>query len=183
MRETTNVSNSGSSGPIDLRGRSGQRESQTCRLSVLRRGSTYLFDMADLDSYRRTVQAATDSVVKSLLQARHWEDCSFINLPISYPGGGDVTIKVTLNRSGFRVSDNGFAFREAEAYGLNEEKFSYVLSKIVAGTDLNKSQRTIYLDTDFSTLYGAICEVASASWRAAERIASNNEDDDEDDAS
>lgn len=48
---------------------------------------------------------------------------TFVHLPIFYPSGAAATVLVSAEGSAFRVSDAGFAYREAELVG-GERGFS-----------------------------------------------------------
>ena len=56
-------------------------------------------------------------IAPKLVSCRNWGDASFISLPMVYPSGSFVTVRMTHISGGIRVSDSGFAYREAESFG------------------------------------------------------------------
>ena len=133
--------------------------------------------MTTLDRLDGTVQAAVDQVASGLVAVSHWPDCSFINLPMSYPDGSDVTVKITRIAGGFRVSDNEFAFREAETYGLDRIAFAKMADAWLGEGDVGRLRQAVFLDACGDTLHNAVCEVAAASWRLAHQAIRPPEED------
>src|SRR3546814_17256881 len=64
-----------------------------------------------------TTCAAIESVVKLLVEFRQVGASSYINMPLLYPDGSCVTLRIDRLSDRFRVSDNGFAYREIEDLG------------------------------------------------------------------
>ncbi len=123
-----------------------------------------------------TVKAAVDDLV--LLQ---WKAGSaFVNLPFSYATGSSVTVMISPASGGYRVSDNGFAYREIEGIG-KEKSFAKLAPQIMQDSNLQKNTRVIFTDVPFSGLHSAISEVAIASWRVVDRVFSalGNAEEDE----
>lgn len=126
--------------------------------------------MANIAVRDSSFEAAIENAVRQLVSVRHWGSAAYINLPIYYPSGTAVAVKVEPSRSGFRVSDGSLAYREIEQIG-GERGFAnnarILASEIGAITD----KRSIYLDCDPEGLAGAIADIAEASARIAHKIA------------
>lgn len=126
--------------------------------------------MAALVKPDRSLKATVDAVVKDLVRASHNRDSSYVSLPLIYPGGSSVTLKIDRTAHGLRVSDNGFGFRELEAVGA-DSSFARAASRFVADDDLALNKRAIFVDVpDEDQLLRAICDVGSASWRTVDAI-------------
>lgn len=116
------------------------------------------------------VAEVVKGVLPDLVSARHWRDSSFVNLPLLYPGGDSVTVKVDRAEGGhYRVSDSGFAYREAESIGA-QISFGRVLTNVVEAESLQRTSRTVYVEVPSDQLFRAICDVGAASWRVAEKV-------------
>ncbi len=61
-----------------------------------------------------TVAEAVQSTARDLVRAQQIGESWYINLPILYPDGSYITVRVDQTPGGIRVSDDGFAFCEAE---------------------------------------------------------------------
>src|SRR5215469_16511632 len=109
------------------------------------------------------VSRTVEEAVRDLLQVRHWGDSSFISLPLIYPSGAFVTVKVDQSKGGFLVSDNGFAYREVEALGA-QRSFSKTAQTIAGYDQLSVGKRVIFVEGASETeLVRAVCDVAKAS--------------------
>ena len=89
-----------------------------------------------------------------------------------------MTVRVDRVAAGFRISDNGFAYREAECAGT-EAAFARISKLIVDISDLQKNARSVFVDVSEEELYRAVCDVGAASWKIAEKLCAPNEDDEE----
>lgn len=121
---------------------------------------------------RTTTQDVTEAVeaaVRDLLHVRVWGQATFVQVPLLYPSGSFVTVKIDLVPTGFRVSDNGFAYREAEMLGAGRS-FSATAMKIAAYDELQVGKRSIYADVGAEDLTRAICDVAKATCRVADKV-------------
>lgn len=133
--------------------------------------------MKTLDESGGSVHAAVESILGTLTAVRHWPDCSFVNLPLIYPGGDNVTVRIDRVKGGFRVSDNGFAFRQAEAFG-SEDSFARLAKLVVDEVEIERGSQAIFADVEIEALYSAVCDVSAASWRVAERLCVEADEDD-----
>lgn len=131
-------------------------------------------DAADLAS-------AVKALEGELVSASHWPDASFVRLPLVYPSGTHVTVRVErAGRGHFRVSDNGFAYRETESAGAHRS-FSRMADAIAKTEGLSKDARAVFSGASEDQLARVIMDVASASWRIADKVLDRVQDDSEDD--
>jgi len=128
--------------------------------------------LADFDS-------AVESVAKELVKA-HWHaGAHYINLPMLYPDGSSVTVRVDQPQNGIaRVSDNGFAYREVEAVGA-EASFPGTAAHVAEKRNVESNRRAVFAEAPVSQLHRAICDVAVASWEIVDRIYSRISERDE----
>jgi hypothetical protein len=118
---------------------------------------------------RVNVAEAAEAAASSLVTARRVKGSIYINLPLIYPGGGAVTVKIDPSPDGARVSDSGFAYRELESFGL-QRSFANTAANIVEAESLEVDRRAIFVDVPIEELARAICDVGIASWQVADRI-------------
>jgi hypothetical protein len=115
------------------------------------------------------IERVVEATASELVHLRNVGSSRFLNLPLVYPDGSSVTVKIDPVKGGIRVSDNGFAYREAEALGA-QRSFGQVARNIAEDHGVNANRRVIYTDATPQTLHGAITDVATASWLIASRI-------------
>lgn len=126
------------------------------------------------DDVARTVE----SVARELVRVQRVNGSSFVNLPLLYPDGSSVTVRIDQVSDGLRVSDNGFAYREAEdvnalrSFGQNRKAIADEFGVEIGG-------KAIYVDTGVDGLFEAVCDVAAASWQIAARVFSRIADENE----
>lgn len=126
--------------------------------------------------------AAVESVARDLVRLQRVNGSAFLNLPMLYPDGSSVTVRVDRVAGGLRVSDNGFAYREAEdvgairSFGQSKKGVEEEFGVAIGG-------KTIFTDTTPAGLFEAVCDVAAASWQIAARVYSRITDDSEEELS
>lgn len=125
--------------------------------------------MMSLAQTRLTASAVAHAALPELARVKNWGESSFINLPLIYPSGSAVTVKVDLVSGGIRISDNGFAFQELESIGA-ERSFPRVARSFADAEELLVGKRLIYVDVAPDQVVRAICDVAMASWRVADQV-------------
>lgn len=111
----------------------------------------------------------TSRIVPSLVSYQTWADASFISLPMVYPGGSFVTVRLTHVKDGVRVSDSGFAFKEADSFGAGRS-FPYYARSISENYDVKVGKRTVFVDVRPHEVERAIFDVSAASLAIAEKI-------------
>lgn len=126
-----------------------------------------------------TVSDVADAAARQLVSVRHCGSSTFINLPLIYPSGSFVTVKLDRVYAGFRVSDNGFAYRELESVGA-QRSFPRVAASAAEAELLECNRRAIFVEvSDASQVVRAITDVAMASWQVADRVISRIADQEE----
>lgn len=121
---------------------------------------------------RPPLKLISASIASRLVSYKFWGDAAFINLPMAYPSGAQVTVRITEAPGGFRVSDAGFAYREIESYGAGRS-FGRSVRSVVDAMDLNADRRTIYIDVPPEQVERAIFDVSAASFDVASKIVQN----------
>jgi hypothetical protein len=117
-----------------------------------------------------------EMMVHELVSVQRIASDAVINMPLLYPSGASVTVRVTPAGDVYHISDGGFAYREVEAVGA-DRSFAQVASAIVTLNELKRNSRAIFTDADRPTLFRAICDVAAASWQVVDRIYSRLPDE------
>lgn len=114
--------------------------------------------------------AVVESAVRQLVSVSNWANSSFVSLPLFYPGGGAVSVKIeSWSASEFRVSDNGFAYREVESLGA-ERSFPKTAGRIASEQGVSANRRLIYAEAGVAQLAMKIAKVAITSWQIAHHI-------------
>lgn len=114
-------------------------------------------------------QFDVESVARDLVRVREIDGSFFVNLPIIYPDGSFVTVKVDKTAGGIRVSDAGFAYREADDLNAGRS-FTRTANRVAEETGVTVANKAIFVDADIGSLERAICDVAETSWRVASAI-------------
>jgi hypothetical protein len=65
-----------------------------------------------------SLSEAVDAAVARLVSVRHADGISHVHLPIFYSSGAAVAVSAERVADGYLVTDEGFAFREAELVGM-----------------------------------------------------------------
>lgn len=120
-----------------------------------------------------SLRTAVETAASELVTVQQWGDSSLITLPLIYPSGTHVAVKIALVADGLRISDNGFAYREIEAIGA-EKSFKRVAGPIAEAAELNRNARVLYVDVPPEQLTRAICDVGLASWQVVDRVYSRH---------
>ena len=118
---------------------------------------------------QEAISVIADEVVRNLFSVRHWDDSSFINLPIAYTSGTLLTVKLDRTHNGIRVSDGGYAYRELESIGA-ERSFARTAAGAADSEGLTVTKRSVFVDVPQECLNRAICDVAMTSWSIVDKI-------------
>jgi len=124
------------------------------------------------------LQDLTDSIAPRLVSAKHWSDATFINLPMLYPSGAFVTVRLSHAKDGIRVSDSGFAYREAESFGMGRS-FARTARSLAEFYSVEVGSRSIFADVRAHEVERAIMDVSAASHATAKRILEKADDEGE----
>lgn len=121
-----------------------------------------------------------DRIASDLVRVKHTGISSYINLPLVYPSGSNVTVKIDAVEQGVRVSDAGFCFREIERLG-GERSFKRTANTFAHEAQVEVGNRTVFVDVPPEQAASAVSDVGLVSWRTAEKICtrllSDNEDE------
>jgi len=118
--------------------------------------------LADQEHLIRGVNAAVKEAVGKLVTVSYSRRGTYIHLPIFYPSGAAATVLVSDEGSDFRVSDAGFAYREAELVGV-ELGFARRAKRIAEDLGFEVSSRALSARANELQLAGTIAEVGAAS--------------------
>lgn len=127
--------------------------------------------MADQDLLHESLEGAIIEALGQLLTVQHTPAGSYVHLPMFHPSGAAATVLVTRDGADFRVSDAGFAYREAELVG-GERGFSRHARKVARDLGLEVSSRSISTRATRLQLAATIADVGSASMTVASEIVS-----------
>lgn len=107
------------------------------------------------------------AAVESLVRTSAWGNAYFINVPLTYPSGSVVGVKVTPKGGGYLVTDFGLGWREAEDYEAQRSFGAHAgRIKSLVGVEYGDNHEFHMFATE-RQLTTAIRRVAYASHRAA----------------
>ncbi|MEY9147639.1 hypothetical protein [Bradyrhizobium elkanii] len=138
--------------------------------------------MHDGDTITPAVHEAVDIAIGELVRSERIGSSWFINLPLIYPDGSFVTVRVEQRGDSFRVSDNGFTWREADDIEISKRTFGQIANAIADNVGVTISDRLLYVDVPVVMLHRAICDVAETSFRIIDRLFERAFDEEEEDA-
>ena len=123
---------------------------------------------------------AIERAVDRLVRASQVSDGFLVSLPMAYPTGTAVGIRIEPAQGGYYVSDFAMGYREAEDFGA-ERSFRYHLKKMIEGGPVEFTPgKQIRIRVNEGQLRGAIIKVANLSRDAAVKAYENAADwDDE----
>ena len=122
--------------------------------------------------------AAIGAAIGELVTGSRLVNITFVNLPMIFPSGSAVTVKIEQVSAGYRVSDSGFAYRELKSIGA-ERWFGRVSSSIAEQEQIERNRRVIYVDVAAHDLARAICDVGTSSWQIVNKIFSDLEEEEQ----
>jgi hypothetical protein len=125
--------------------------------------------MASNPSLDTRVSDAVGAAISQLMTTRSWGDSTFVTLPVFYPNGTPVTVKVEPSQVGFRVSDGGLTFRHLEQIGA-EHYFARNAPSFANEIEGFVYNRSICLDVTVGELAAAIADIADTTARMASKI-------------
>lgn len=128
------------------------------------------------------VERIVRSTAHDLVRLERINGAFFLNLPLLYPDGSFVTVRIDQMPQGIRVSDAGFAYREAEDVDAGRS-FKRTANKVAEVTGVSVGAKTLSLEVPIYDLHRAILDVAETSWRVADHICQKVFDEDEDELS
>lgn len=117
------------------------------------------------------LEEITDSLLNRIVSVQNWGDASFINMPMAYPSGAFVTVRLSWVEGALRVSDSGFAYREADSFGAGRS-FRKTAQNVADDLCVSVGKRSIFVDVQRHEIERAVMDVSAASFTVAERIVS-----------
>ena len=111
------------------------------------------------------------AILPRLVSFQEGQNAGFVTLPMLYPSGSFVTVRITYARHGIRVSDAGFAYREADSFGAGRS-FAKTAKAEGEKAHLKVGKRSIYADVAGEQVERAILDVSAASCTVAQDIIS-----------
>ncbi|WP_330083776.1 hypothetical protein [Methylocystis iwaonis] len=127
---------------------------------------------------RQPFKDAVESAAKDLVRVQEIGGSLYLNLPIIYPDGSFVTVKLDQSAGGITVSDAGFAYREAEDVGAHRS-FRRTANKIAEDYGIIVGDRAVSTEATIDQIERAVADVAMASWRIATVITEKAMEEDE----
>jgi hypothetical protein len=124
------------------------------------------------------MNAVVDAAVKEMMRVQHWGETSFVSFPIFYPSGAPVTVRIVPAVGGYRIDDNGFAYRELESVGF-ERSFPAAAGRAKQECAIEQNRRCLYVEVPSDQLERAMSDIAIASWNVADRVFGKLADHDE----
>lgn len=118
------------------------------------------------------------TTMNNLVRTRQVRGSLFCNLPLLYPDGSFVTVKIDPVAHRFRVSDAGFAYREVEDVDA-ARSFKRTAEKFAEEAGVEVGDREVFVLVSDNQLERAVCDVAEVSWRIADQICNRAFDEDE----
>jgi hypothetical protein len=116
------------------------------------------------------VAEALNKIGRDLLSFRHRSDASYVHLPLLYPSGTSVTLKITPAPGGrYRISDSGFGMEELESIGA-QSSFARTADKVIVEAGVFRDARCVFADADLDQLTSTIIDVGTSSWRIVDKI-------------
>lgn len=113
---------------------------------------------------------AVEAAVQGLVRASHVNGSTLVSLPISYPTGTAVGVRIDPAPGGYIVSDFAFGYREAESFGA-ERSFVAQVKKFLERYHLEYgSGHQIKVFARADQLRAAIKMVAAASFGTVQKV-------------
>ena len=109
-------------------------------------------------------------VVRSLLSTEKVGDQTIVRLPLIMPSGSMATVRVIENNGDFFIGDLGLSYLQAESLGL-ARNYWRVVKPIIEKYVIDRSKEELFIRVKSEDLYSGICDVAMASWQAADVLA------------
>lgn len=115
------------------------------------------------------VEDAIRKAVEDLTRAERINGVWHVHLPMLYPDGSFVTVRIDQAPGGVRVSDAGFAYGEADRVDASRS-FRRTANKIAEETGVCVGERSIFAHAHLDSIESAVIDVAETSWLVADRV-------------
>jgi hypothetical protein len=115
--------------------------------------------------------ALIENVAREIVAAEHHVGGSFIRLPMLYPSGATVVVRIEAGENRYFVSDWGLGYQETDLYGAGSfyvRHGRHIAEKSGVGFD---NQAFFVMEASREQLAGAVVTIANCSQEAAMRAA------------
>jgi hypothetical protein len=92
-----------------------------------------------------------EDIVRDLVRFERINGALFVNLPMIYPDGSFVTVRIDRSGTGYIVSDAGFTFREVGDIA-GSRSFRRAANRIAQANEVIVGERHLYVESDLDTL-------------------------------
>lgn len=130
--------------------------------------------MASKPTLDPNIYEAVQRAISEMVGVRAWGPTAYVRMPLFYPNGTQISVKVEPGPLGFRVSDGGITYRELEQIGA-ETLFNRNAKTFAAEIDAVIFKRAIMLDVTEEELGSAIADIADATARIAHKVIANEQ--------
>ncbi|MDA8231212.1 MAG: hypothetical protein M0006_07730 [Magnetospirillum sp.] len=121
-----------------------------------------------LDEHSKAFQEVVDGVARALADVRHAHGASFISLPVMYPSGSLVVVRIDPHHDGhFLVSDMGMGFEEADLMGAGR-LFAHSAPAVAVRAGIHFDRQTFSVGVRQEQLVGAVSVIAACSQEAVQ---------------
>lgn len=121
-----------------------------------------------LDESGIAFREVVDGVARALADTRHERDASFIHLPVMYPSGSMVVVRIDPHHDGhYLVSDMGLGFQEADLLGAGKV-FVHSAPAVGIRAGIHFDHQTFSLGVRREQLIGAVSAIAACSQEAVQ---------------
>lgn len=121
-----------------------------------------------LDEQSVAFREVVDSAARALADTRHERQASFINLPVMYPSGSMVVVRIDPHHDGcFLVSDIGLGFQEADLMGAGKI-YAHSAPAVAVRAGVHFDHQAFSLGVRQDQLAGAVAVIAACSQEAVQ---------------
>jgi hypothetical protein len=120
------------------------------------------------DEHNNAFREVVDGVARALVDVRQANGASFISLPVLYPGGSLVVVRIDPHHDGhYLVSDMGMGFQEAELMGAGR-LFAHSAPSVAVRSGVHFDRQTFSIGVRRERLVGAVSVIAACSQEAVQ---------------
>lgn len=129
--------------------------------------------MARLDKRDDAFRDVVNGLAQDLVQVNYEHASAYINLPLLYPSGSHVTVRINqLNDECFSVSDAGIGFDEADLACIGDQ-FNQIAPSIATAAGVHFERQTFSLETSREQLASTVSIIATCSLEAVQGAAAS----------
>jgi hypothetical protein len=124
-----------------------------------------------LDERSRAFQQVVDGVGRAMAEVRHDRNASFIHLPVLYPSGSMVVVRIDPHHDDhYLVSDMGLGFEEADLMGAGR-LLTHTAPAVAVRAGVHFDRQTFSIGVRRDQLVGAVSVIAACSQEAVQMAA------------